>query len=96
MQSRFDLSLSHLPCGTQAIVSVKHNKKTLRDDANITWKGWHGWVVKSRKETRAQLRHFGVSPTFRGVDEMAEKCDTAIDEAISEYQRRLEGRHGRD
>ena len=64
-----------------------------RYDANIIRDGWDGWVVKPRKETRAQLRRLGVSPTFRGVDEMAEKCGAMIDQAISEYRRRLAGRH---
>ena len=65
----------------------------LRYDPNVFWDGWHGWVVKPRKEARAQLRQLGISPTFRGVDEMAERCGCVIEEAISEYRRRLTGRH---
>ena len=61
----------------------------LRYDPNVFGDGWHGWVVKPRKEARAQLRQLGVSPTFRGVDKMAERCGCVIEEAISEYRRRL-------
>ena len=62
----------------------------LRYDSNISQQGWDGWIVKPRTETRAQLRQLGVSPTFRGVDEMAKKCVAFIHDAISEYRRRLE------
>ena len=65
----------------------------LRYDPNVSWDSWHGWVVRPRKSTRAQLRQLGVSPTFRGVDEMAEKCGAVIDKAISEYRRRLAGKY---
>ena len=67
--------------------------KALRYDRNITWDGWHGCVVKPRNEVRAQLRQLGVSPTNRGVDEIAERCRAVIEEGISEYWRRLKGRH---
>ena len=65
----------------------------LRYNPNVTWESWHGWIVKPRKEARAKLRQLGVAPTFRGVDRMAERCGAVIEEAISEYRRRLTGRH---
>ena len=64
----------------------------LRYGPNVIWDNGRGWIVKPRKEVRAQLRSLGVSPTFRGVDAMAEKCVNVVAEAISEYRRRLAGR----
>ena len=63
----------------------------LRYEVNIVLEAWRGWVVRPRKEARAQLRQLGFSPTFRGVDHAAELCGAMIRDAISEYQRRLAG-----
>ena len=69
-------------------------KAALRYDSNIHLDSWFGWVVKSRKEARTQLRQLGVSPTFSGVDEMTARCASVVEEAISEYRRRLTGMLG--
>ena len=45
--------------------------------------------VKSRKKVHASLRQLGVAPTSRGVDEIVEQCGASIEEARSEYRRRL-------
>ena len=66
-------------------------KAALRQDPNIGCDGWLARITKPRKEVRGRLRWLGVSPTFRGVDSMAEKCGLLVDEAFSEYERRLAG-----
>ena len=48
--------------------------------------------VKSRKKVHAPLRQLGVAPTSRGVDEIVERCGASIEEAHSEYRRRLTSR----
>jgi hypothetical protein len=66
-------------------------KAALRQDPNIGCDGWLGRITKPRREVRGRLRWLGVSPTLRGVDSMVEKCGLLVDEAISEYERRLAG-----
>ena len=67
-------------------------QSALRDDPSMNWSDWRGCTVKSRRKVRAQLRHLGVARTFRGVDEIAERCRALIEEALAEYRRRLTGR----
>ena len=67
-------------------------RNALRYEGNVAWEPWRGWVVRPRKEARAELRQLGFSPTFRGVDDAAEVCGGVIRNAISEYERRLAGR----
>ena len=63
----------------------------LHYDSGVTWDPWAGWVVKPGKDARALLWQLGVAPTFRAVDEMAERCGALIGKAIAEYHRRLAG-----
>ena len=63
----------------------------LRYDSNIGRTDWRDWVVGRSEEARAQLWQLGVSPTVKGVDEMAKKCSAIVNHAISEYRCRLAG-----
>ena len=64
-------------------------RSALRYDADIFWEPWRGWVIRPRNVARARLRQLGFSPTFRGVDHMAQVCGAVIREALVEYERRL-------
>ena len=63
----------------------------LRYDPNVRRTDWRDWVVGRSEEARAHLWQLGVSPTVKGVDEMAKKCCAILDQAIWEYRRRLAG-----
>ena len=67
-------------------------RSALRFGFSVVQKTWQGWVVRPRKTVCAELRQLGFSPTFRGVDDVAEVCGGVIRNAISEYERRLAGR----